>query len=113
MLNLLVIRSAIPDELAKFYAYFGYDFDYHRHGNGPWHYAATKAGVTLEIYPLKSSQSAPDIQLRLGFTVIDIDELLEKLAAEILSSPKDSEWGRRALIVDPEGRKVEITQVST
>jgi predicted enzyme related to lactoylglutathione lyase len=111
MLNLLVIRSAIPADLAKFYAHFGYDFDYHRHGAGPWHYAATMAGLTLEIYPLEKLQSAPDKHLRLGFLVTDVDEMLERMDAEVLSKPTDSEWGRRAVVVDPEGRRVELAQI--
>lgn len=111
MLNLLVIRSAIPADLAKFYAHFGYDFDFHRHGAGPWHYAATMAGLTMEIYPLGKAQSEPDKHLRLGFVVADVDEILERLDTEILSIPKDSEWGRRAVVVDPEGRRVELVQI--
>ncbi|MFK8164023.1 MAG: VOC family protein [Lewinella sp.] len=112
MLNLLVIRSAIPEELTKFYAHFGYDFDYHQHGKGPWHYAGTLGGLTLEIYPLMDAQSAPDKYLRLGFAVVDVDETVEQLAAEVLSLPKDSEWGRRAVVVDPEGRRVEIVETT-
>ena len=54
MMNLLVIRSVIPSKLSEFYAHFGYSFDYHQHGNGPWHYAATLDGLTLEVYPLKA-----------------------------------------------------------
>jgi predicted enzyme related to lactoylglutathione lyase len=109
-LSLLVIRSAIPAELSQFYAHFGYNFDYHRHGNGPWHYAGTLDGLTLEIYPLKQSQSVPDRHLRLGFSVEDMDGLLEGLGAGVLLPPTESEWGRRAVVVDPEGRRVEITE---
>lgn len=108
MLNLIVIRSAIPAELAKFYAHFGYDFEHHRHGNGPWHYAATLGGLTLEIYPLKKSQAEPDKDLRLGFAVPDLEEVLQQLNPEVLSPPADTAWGRRAVVVDPEGRRVEV-----
>lgn len=108
MLNLLVIRSAIPAELSTFYANFGYNFDHHQHGNGPWHYAATLAGLTLEIYPLKPSQPEADKHLRLGFVVDDMKGVLKRLGAEILSPPQDTEWGRRAVVIDPEGRRVEL-----
>ena len=76
-LNLLVIRSAIPTELSQFYAHFGYNSNYHRHGNGPWYYAGNLDGLTLEIYPLKQSQSAQDKHLRPGFSVDDVDWVLE------------------------------------
>ena len=39
-LNLLVIRSVIPKQLAEFYEQLGMAFEYHRHGNGPFHFPA-------------------------------------------------------------------------
>jgi len=53
--NLLVIRSATPTALAKWYTRFGLTFDHHRNGRGPMHYAAEVNDVTLEIYPLRKS----------------------------------------------------------
>lgn len=109
-LNLLVIRSAIPAELAAFYTQLGLQFDYHQHGKGPWHYAATIGGLTLEIYPLKRSQKTADTHLRLGFTVADIAAVMEVLQTDVLTEPTITEWGLRAVVVDPEGRRVELVQ---
>lgn len=109
-LNLIVIRSAAPSELAAFYTTFGLDFKYHRHGGGPLHYGADIDGVTLEIYPLKRSQTTPDLTLRLGFEVTDLEAAVAGLTV-VVSPPMQSEWGYRAVVADPEGRRVELTEI--
>lgn len=111
-LNLLVLRSAIPAELAAFYTHFGFVFDYHQHGNGPMHYSGTLDGLTLEIYPLKKVQPAADVHLRLGFSVPNLDEITGLLSNAVVDSPKQSEWGYRCVLADPEGRRVELLQVT-
>jgi predicted enzyme related to lactoylglutathione lyase len=108
-LNLIVLRSDIPKALSEWYAHFGLTFEYHRHGKGPLHYSAEMNGLTLEIYPLKRSQTAPDLNLRLGFEVENLDALFAQIA-DVISPPKKSEWGYRAVVADPEGRRVELVE---
>lgn len=108
-LNLLVIRSAIPADLAAWYTRFGLVFEQHRHGKGPLHYSADVDGVTLEIYPLKRSQTEADASLRLGFTVENLDEAIAGLP-DVVQAPERSAWGYRAVVADPEGRRVELVQ---
>jgi len=110
-LNLLVIRSANPKILTEWYSQFGLTFEHHRHGNGPMHYGANVDGLTLEIYPLKRSQTEPDLTLRLGFEVENLDDVVAELS-EVISGPAQSEWGYRALVADPEGRRVELTEAA-
>jgi lactoylglutathione lyase len=108
-LNLIVIRSAIPTDLAAFYSQFGLEFDYHRHGNGPMHYSVDVDGVTLEIYPLKASQKEADLTLRLGFQVADLEAVIAK-GVDVVSAPKLGQWGYRCVVTDPEGRRVELVE---
>ena len=113
MLNLVVIKTSDPDELVKTYKAFGLTFDYHRHGNGPMHYANETNGITLEIYPLPKNKTEPDNTLRLGFKIKDLDSKiknLEKLGIKIISTPAQTEWGYSAIIADQDGRKIELTQ---
>ena len=113
MLNLLVLRTAQPDKLTAFYSHLGFQFDYHCHGNGPMHYSADINGLVFEIYPLLKNQDQADSSLRLGFQVEDLDKLLESLRKEkinILQEPKYAEWDYFAVIKDPDGRKIELTQ---
>ncbi|MDB4537197.1 VOC family protein [Akkermansiaceae bacterium] len=110
--NLLVIRSENIDRAVKFYEAIGLTFDKHSHGKGPEHYACEKNGLVFEIYPLSSKQPTT-IGIRLGFAVNDVDILIETLpqiGAAIISSPKDSEWGRRAVVKDLDGHTVELVE---
>ena len=36
---------------------------------------------------------------------------LEDWPGAVLSPPKDSEWGRRAVVTDPDGHRVELLQL--
>ena len=113
MLNLVVIKTKDPDELVKTYQAFGLTFDYHRHGNGPMHYANETNGITLEIYPLPKNKTEADNTLRLGFKIKDLDSKiknLEKLGVKIITNPTQTEWGYSAIIADHDGRKIELTQ---
>jgi predicted enzyme related to lactoylglutathione lyase len=45
--------------------------------------------------------------------VADVDDAVAGLGAangaKVVSAAKDSEWGRRAVVADPDGHRVEIT----
>ena len=111
-LNLLVIRSPDIDRAVEFYQLLGLDFHKHSHGSGPEHYACDLSGQVFEIYPLSDKQ-APTTWTRIGFSVSDVDSMVAKLSdidTKIVSLPKDSEWGRRAVVKDFDGHTVELTQ---
>lgn len=111
-LNLLVLRARHPAKLARFYEEFGCQFEQERHGSGPAHFACSQNGSVFEIYPL-SSQGIGTTEVRVGFRVDDVDAACQRAIAlngALLSSPSDSEWGRRAVLRDPEGHTVELHQ---
>ena len=110
-LTLLVIRSAIPEQLAEFYTLLGLSFEYHRHGTGPYHYSAHIGPTLLEIYPLNKNQEKADLSLRLGFSIESFDsviELLQQRPVAFHQAPMDTTWGVMAIVGDPEGRKIEL-----
>jgi lactoylglutathione lyase len=110
-LKLLVIRTADPKRLAEFYSLFNLAFTYHRHGNSPMHYGAAAGRVLLEIYPLSKNQRAPDLSLRTGFKVDNFDETIMRLRKENVVfdiEPAETEFGFMAVVVDPDGRKIEL-----
>ena len=111
-LNLVVIRSPDIDKSSVFYSALGITFSKHSHGTGPEHYASEGEGVTFEIYPETDSASTTT-GTRIGFKVSDLNVLLPILVergGRIASPAKDSPWGRRAVVVDPTGHKVELVQ---
>lgn len=111
-LNLVVIRAEDIDLAAQFYGFLGLEFIKHRHGSGPEHYAFEQGSVVFEIYP-RSKQGESSAGTRIGFQVSSLDAViadLEKAGARVVSPPKDSLWGRRAVIDDLDGHRVELTE---
>jgi lactoylglutathione lyase len=72
--------------------------------------------IVIEIYPGKPG-SAPDRRsagaTMIGFQVEILDAVIEQLKnndAEILTAPQDSLWRRRAVVQDPDGRAIELSE---
>ena len=112
MLNLLVLRSPDIDRAIVFYRELGLSPVKHSHGSGPEHCAMEHGEFVFELYPLSSKQTSTESS-RVGFRVDGIDELvvcLAEIGATVISSPRDSEWGRRAVLKDLDGHSVELIQ---
>ncbi len=110
-LNLVVIAARDLEATKDFYGLLGLDFSAEQHGSGPRHYAASSGSTTFEIYPCDKAEFRNPV--RIGFQVPVIDHTIEAIrqaGAKIVSMPKDSPWGRRAVVEDPEGNRVELAQ---
>ncbi len=115
LLNLVVLRSRDLGRAVEFYSALGLSLVPHRHGKGSDHFAAEVGGVVLELYPLAPEGNGSSITTgtRIGFRVPSIDDVLQRLAAfpgSLVSAPKSSEWGLRAVLSDPDGHRVELVQ---
>lgn len=111
-LNLVVLRSPDIARAVAFYTQLGLAFTRHRHGSGPEHFAAELLGGVFELYPL-SPDGPSTLGTRIGFRVPSLDNAIGALTAypgAVVSPAKDSEWGRRAVIADPDGHRVELLQ---
>ena len=106
-LNLLVLRTNKPDELKSFYSAFGARFVSERHGGGPDHYSARLGDLVLEIYPTADG-TPPDPSLRIGLIVDDLHGALRSIGQAV--TPRQTPWGLRAVVRDPDGRAVELCQ---
>jgi lactoylglutathione lyase len=110
MLTLVVIRSRDIDRLASFYAVLGIKFSRHQHDQGPEHLSASVGGTVFEIYPSAHSKESTT-STRLGFTVPSLSKAIAELRgleATVLIEPADTPFGRRAVVKDFEGHKVEL-----
>ncbi len=111
-LNLVVIRTPDLDRAEQFYSRLGLQFTRHQHGNGPEHLSAELGGSVFELYPL-SADGPSTFGTRIGFSVPSLDAAIAALSgypAAIISAPKDSQWGRRAVVADPDGHRIEILE---
>ena len=110
-LNLVVIYAQNLEATRAFYASLGLSLQLEQHGNGPCHYAAALGNAVFEIYPHRDGEQQGS--LRIGFQVESVDGVLQQLRQRhvtILTEPRDSPWGRRAVVEDPNGNRVELSQ---
>jgi len=111
-INLLVLRVADIDQGADFYSALGIEFTKHSHGKGPEHYAAEMGNMVFELYP-QTEEDASTKYTRIGFVVADAAtaiKSLEEKGARTVTPLKDSPWGLRAVLDDPFGHRMEITE---
>lgn len=110
-LNLVVLRVTDIDQSASQYQSLGLSFQKHQHGNGPCHYASESSGVVFELYP--ATEKFPITSgTRVGFRVDRLDtkfSAIEKAGWDISQTLQDSPWGRRAVLIDRDGHKVEVS----
>jgi lactoylglutathione lyase len=110
-LNLLVLRAVNCSALVQFYSALGIAFVREQHGSGPEHHSGWVGRTLLEVYPLGNSASTTG--MRLGFSVPSLSAHIEAALAaggKLVAPPQASSWGNRAVIVDPEGHKVELVE---
>jgi lactoylglutathione lyase len=111
-LNLLVLKAEDPDQLCRFYSGLGLRFIREQHGNGPVHHASELGGSVFEIYPRKPEEPSTTAT-RLGLTVPSLDAALLAVRSAngvVLREPSEYRQGRRAVVCDPEGHKVELVE---
>lgn len=111
-LSLLVLRSAEPTRLVDFYTLLGLCFQEEQHGKGPLHWTAEVEGFVLEIYPALPPEDV-DRSTRLGFEMDDVVSVVASLQNQgitIMNELKQTQWGLRAVVKDPDGRAVELLQ---
>jgi lactoylglutathione lyase len=113
-LNLVVLRARDPEQLCRFYSALGLYFVREQHGNGPIHHSSEIGHSVFEIYPQKHDEPT-SAGTRIGFSVSSLDSILKILVsvnARVVSGPTATSRGRRAVVCDPEGHKVELLEVA-
>jgi len=113
-INLVVLRVPDLGVAERFYGALGLEFHRHAHGSGLEHCAADVGSSVFEIYPLAPKDN-PTTSTRIGFTVTRIDETIAsaiKVGGRVISAPKDSEWGKRAVLADPFEHRIELIETA-
>jgi hypothetical protein len=111
--TLIVLRSSDLARAVAFYSQLGLQFTCHQHESGSKHFAAQRGAVVFELYPLSPNQPSTR-GTRIGFSVppslgVTLAALSEH-PSSVVSPPKDSEWRRRAIVVDPDEHRLELVQ---
>ncbi len=111
-LNLVVLRSSNLERARGFYERLDLQFTRHRHGSGPEHLSAELGGCVFELYP-QSSNDVSTLGTRIGFRVPSLETAIAALndfPTAIISPPQVFPWGRRAVVADPDGHRIELVQ---
>lgn len=112
VLTLLVLKTRQVDRLLAFYQALGVEFTEEQHGHGPRHHAGRVGAVVIEIYPLQDGGTVAK-STRLGFSEGDLAVVvraLEGIGTFVVKQPRQTAWGLQAVVKDPDGRSVELTQ---
>jgi lactoylglutathione lyase len=110
-LRLLVVKTRHLHQARAFYQALGVHLAEERHRDGPAHYAGQAGGTTIEVYPWPEDGPAPDSSVRIGFNVTDLGRVmvtLRGLGTSVVTEPRVTPWGYRAVVRDPDGRAVEL-----
>jgi predicted enzyme related to lactoylglutathione lyase len=111
-LNLLVLCAEDPQAMCAFYAALGLKFVREQHEMGPVHYSTQlNDAVVLEIYPRGSGPVSTGT--RIGFNVPCLKSALRALyeqKATLVRAVQLTVRGRLAVVLDPEGHKVELLE---
>lgn len=109
--NLLVIRVSDLERSRQWYEELGLSLVREQHGNGPIHYAAEQDGFVFELYPA-SERSPACTSMRLGFSITNVREAAaaKDAAGHVVTQPAVNDGMTRALLIDPDGIKVEIVE---
>lgn len=113
-LSLLVIRVSDLEKSRAWYERLGFKFSREQHGDGPVHYAAIEAGFVFELYP-ESAANPVSTGVRLGLEVQDVHVIIDTqaLSESLLTGPNTRSGRAGAVLVDPDGIKVEINGAKT
>ncbi|MGB2693675.1 MAG: VOC family protein [Dehalococcoidia bacterium] len=111
----LVLYSKQPDRAAEFYRRLGFPLTEETHEDEVRHYACEIGGVHVAIFEA-GGDAPPPVRAHgatmFDFAVTSLDEILsvaEEAGGKILlGEPQEVEWGRRIILLDPDGREVQF-----
>ena len=112
LINYLMIRSADPVRVRDFYAALGLHFVTERHRSGREHYSCDLGSMVFAIQPAGIDGAVSDNSM-LGFQVASLERVLRAVpfaGGRIVVQPQEDGPVVRAIVLDPDGRKVEVTQ---
>ncbi|RVU86544.1 VOC family protein [Leucothrix sargassi] len=104
-ISLLVIRCENLEVSKNFYQLLGLSFTKEKHGNGPTHYSCEENGTVFELYP--NNGKAPQDNNRLGFKVSGLTKIISLV--DVIDS-YEYLGNITYVVLDPDGRKIELSE---
>lgn len=116
LLSSIIINTAHPEEMLRFYSRLGLHFEMKQVSKGGQCHKAYLGGVELTFFAVKETARAksPDLQLtiRVGGLEAMVQELTSIEGVQCLLDPTHLPDGKKAILLDPDGRAVELIEAS-
>ncbi|MEO7995023.1 MAG: VOC family protein [bacterium] len=112
----LILTTRQSDALLTFYEALGLSLEAEDHGEGPVHWSCEIGAAHFAIFEGTEGQAPKRHEgggTMIGFRVDSLDAALarlEPLEIRMIYPPHDAPWGRRAVVLDPDGRAVELNE---
>jgi uncharacterized glyoxalase superfamily protein PhnB len=110
----IVMSTTRTSQVVAFYRSLGIPLVEEDHGDGIVHWACELGDVHFAVFEAAGSGHAPGYHepgsTFCGFVVDDVRSAVELLrsSSTIVQEPIEMPWGLRAVVVDPDGRPVEV-----
>lgn len=106
-LEFIVFHSSNIDEMRKFYeTLLDVQFVEEQHGSSPVHYSCRIDGLLLELYPSNQIHQDSFTDATLGFSVPNLENMVERLKDYVVKPLKQQSKMRIARLKDPDCRRV-------
>ncbi|HLF05652.1 MAG TPA: VOC family protein [Thermoplasmata archaeon] len=119
-LGVTILFTDRPARMVGFYRAIGVPLVEETHEGGPLHWACDVRGIHFAIFASRARRNTRQASRHRspGSTMIGVyvDSLpkalraVRRLRARVVRGPERRPWGRRIVVLDPDGRGVEITQ---
>lgn len=114
MLSSIIINTAHPEEMLRFYGRLGLHFEMKQVSKGGHCHKAFLGGVELTFFAVKETARARSPDLQLTIRVAELDAIVTDLNAiegvQCLLDPTILPDGKKAILLDPDGRAVELVE---
>ncbi len=111
----IVMSTARASQVVAFYRSLGIPLVEEDHGDGVVHWACELGDVHFAIFDAAAPGGAPGYHEAgstfCGFVVDDLAAAIERLrslSTVVVQEPVEMPWGLRAVVLDPDGRPVEV-----
>ena len=112
----ILIYTKDVERLGTFYRdVLGIPLEDEKHGNEPLHYGCELGELHFAIHGAKDGMNPGVGSTCLAFEVFDIEAHMKDMAAHnvnILQQPIDMGFMKRSVIADPDGNRVEFTELA-
>lgn len=101
--------------MLSFYEILGFEFTAFKVLIGGQGYRAVNGGLELCLYSIDRAERAGQVpSFQLGVCVADVEQVVaqlkEKLQTDCILDPTQFPDGKRAIVLDPDGHSIELTQ---